>query len=171
MEALRDLLCAGARLLGQRRGELELRRQELVGEAELRRRAGQARDEQGLGLVLGKARELGSKAVEQLEAAARSAVGVDWDARGAELLDVAIDRAHRDLEGLGQRLGGQPAAGLQHQQDREQAARAHDATLAGILARFWQLLQIRSSQASTLPLPLTSIAPRSSKTNRSLSFS
>ena len=56
VEALRDLLRAGAAALGQRGGELELRRQELVGEAKLRRRAGQAGQEQRLGLVLGQAR-------------------------------------------------------------------------------------------------------------------
>ena len=131
MEALRDLLRAEAAALGQGGRELELRRQELVGEAELRRGARQARQEQRLGLVLGEAGELGAKAVEQLEAAARPAIGIDRHAGGAELLDVAIDGADRDLERRRQLVGGQPAAGLQHQQDRQQAACAHGAILTG----------------------------------------
>src|SRR5438045_1738242 len=98
MEALGDLLRAGAAALRQCGRELELRRQKLVGKSELRRRSGQARQEQRLRFVLGKAGELGAKAIEQLETAARTAIGVDRHPGGAELLDVPIDGAYRHLE-------------------------------------------------------------------------
>ena len=57
--------------------------------------------------------------VKQLETAARAAIRIDRHVRGAELIDVTIDGANRNLELARQRFGRHPAAGLQQQQDRQ----------------------------------------------------
>jgi hypothetical protein len=109
-----------------------LGRREHVGEPELRRGSRQAGERQRLGLGGRKARELGAVAVEQLESAARAAIRIDRHIRGAELIDVTIDGANRNLELARQRFGRHPAAGLQQQQDRQQPARSHFHSLAEI---------------------------------------
>jgi hypothetical protein len=123
-------VCAGA--FGQCRAQFQLGRREHVGEAKLRRGSRQAGERQRLGLGGRQARELGAVAVEQLEATARAAIRIDRHVRGAELIDVAIDGANRNLEFARQRFGRHPAAGLQQQQDRQQPARTHFRSLAEI---------------------------------------
>ena len=61
----------------------------------------------------------------ELEAARRAALDPDRHAGGAQLVDVAVDGAHRDLQLVGERLRAHPAARLQQHQDREEAAGAH----------------------------------------------
>ena len=55
----------------------------------------------------------------------RAALGVDRDARRAERLDVAVDRPDRDLELAGELGRGEPAAGLEQQEQGQQPGRAH----------------------------------------------
>ena len=64
-------------------------------------------------------------AVEQREAAAGAALGIDGHARGAEIVGVAVDGAHRDLELIGQRLRRDAAPRLEEQEHREKPARPH----------------------------------------------
>ena len=55
----------------------------------------------------------------------RTALGVDRDAGLGEGLDVAVDRPNRDLELLGQLGRRHPAAGLEEEQDIDEAGGAH----------------------------------------------
>jgi len=107
--------CIRARAFGQRRAQFQLGRREHVGEPELCGRSGQAGERQRFGLGGRKARELGAVAVEQLESAARATIRIDRHVRGAELIDVTIDGANRNLELARQRFGRHPTAGLQEQ--------------------------------------------------------
>src|SRR5258708_402036 len=84
-----------------------------LAQAQVRRGPWQAGQEQRLGLRLVEPGQLGAIAVHQPKAARTPALGIDRHARGAEVVDVAIDRADRDLELLGQGLGAGLAAGLQ----------------------------------------------------------
>ena len=98
-----------------------------LAEAQGRGLARQADHQHGLGLVGREPGEPGAIALDELEAAAGPAVGVDGDAGGAERLDIPVDRAHRNLEFLGERLCRETHLGLQKHQDRKQPARTHGA--------------------------------------------
>jgi hypothetical protein len=74
---------------------------------------------------LGQAGELGAVAVLQTEAAAAPAIGIDRNAGSAELVDVAMDRAHSDFEFRGEFARAHAATRLQQDEDRQEAARKH----------------------------------------------
>ena len=84
-----------------------------------------AQDEQGLGFVRPQAAEREPVAVHQPAAAARSRLGDDRDARGAERLQVPVDRPDADAELGGERPRGRHAPCLEQQGQREQAVGAH----------------------------------------------
>ncbi len=50
-----------------------------------------------------------------------AAFGVHRDPGGGQRLDIPVDGAHGHLQPLGEFVRGDAAAGLQEQQDREQA--------------------------------------------------
>ena len=54
-----------------------------------------------------------------------SGVAVQRDAGGMQRLNVPVDRTDRYLKLVGELGRGQAAAGLQQQEDRDQAAGAH----------------------------------------------
>ena len=64
------------------------------------------------------------------ESAAAAALGIHGNAGGAQLIDVAMDRAHRNFEFGGELARADAAACLQQHQDRKQAAGKHVGTLA-----------------------------------------
>ena len=70
-----------------------------------------------------------------MESAAWSAIPVDRRAGGGERVDVAIDGAHGDLELRGQRVGGQPSAQLQKDQDRQEPVGAHGSMQQEVLTQ------------------------------------
>jgi hypothetical protein len=94
-------------------------------EAQLGGGAGDAGEEEGLGLPLREAGETGAVAVEEAVAAGVPGIAVQRDARRAQRLHVPVDRAHRDVELLGEVGGGHPAAGLEQQEDRDEPAGLH----------------------------------------------
>ena len=92
-------------------------------------RAGQASEQERIGLGLGHAGELGTPAGAQLKAALAPTLAPQRDTGGRELVDVAKDRPLRHLHHLRQRLGRHAASRLQQHQDREQSAGFHRAGL------------------------------------------
>lgn len=105
-----------------RRGrELARRLVELRPEAQVGSRPLPAERKQRLQLRLGQPGEVGAVAVEQVRAAARPPVGRDRNARRAQRVQIAKDRAPRNLEARGQVAGAQPAVGLQQQEDGKEA--------------------------------------------------
>ena len=122
-----DLLAQAGRQGGQ---QLELRRGQHRAEPELGGRARQPGQRQRLGLVGAQPGQPGAVAVHELVAAAVPGVPVQRDAGLVQGLHVPVDGADRDLELTGQLRGRHPAPGLQQEQDRDQAAGAHDADSA-----------------------------------------
>ncbi|CAM5280236.1 hypothetical protein SVIOM74S_07949 [Streptomyces violarus] len=59
-----------------------------------------------------------------------AAFGVDRDTGGRQGLDVAVDGADRHLQAFGEFACGDPAAGLEEQQDRQQAVGLHGISIA-----------------------------------------
>ena len=125
VEPLDEARCPRPELDRQRRQDLQPGRRDDRPEAELGGRAGQPRQEQRLGLVGGHPGEPRPVAVDEADAAVRSAIGVDRDAGRAQRIDVAVDRPDRDLELLGELRGGLAAARLEEQQERDESGRTH----------------------------------------------
>ena len=115
-----------AQIGGQRRHQLVLRGDHRGVQPERRGRARQSRQEQRLGLALRQPVQPHAITVEQAVAALRAAVGIDGDAGRRERVDVAIDRAHRDLAGLGKLGRSDLPPRLEGGEDRQHPARAHD---------------------------------------------
>jgi hypothetical protein len=101
------------------------RRQRRAQAEQLSRTGGQ----QGEGLVVVQAGELGAESGQQGEAAVPATVGVDRDTGRRQRLDVAQHRAGGHLQLAGQRVGRQPAALAQQQNQRDQPVGAHPETL------------------------------------------
>ena len=117
---------------GPERGQqLALGRGSLLAEPEGRCRAGQADHEQRQCFVLGEPGQARAVAVDEAVAARAALLGVDRDARGRQRLDVAVDRAQRDLELARQLARGHAGSGLEQHQDREEPAGTHAATVGG----------------------------------------
>jgi len=76
---------------------------------------GHAQDEQSLGLIRPQAAQREPVAVHQPAAAARSRLGDDRDTRGAERLQVLVDRPDADPQFGGERSRGRRAPGLERQ--------------------------------------------------------
>ncbi len=125
VEERRRAARAFLQLLRQRREELQPRRRELAAEPELRGRAGHPGCEKRLCLVARQPREPRAVAAGQPVAARGAAHGLDRHAGGGERLDVAVHRPDRDLEPLGDLRGGQPAARLEQEQQRDEPRRTH----------------------------------------------
>ena len=125
MEALDE--SRGARPeLGRERGEdLQPGGRDDRPEPELGRGSGQPRQEERLGLVGGHPGQPGPVAIHQADPAVRPAFGIDRDPSLAERLDVAMDRPDRDLELIGQLARRQLAAGLEEEEQRDEAGGAH----------------------------------------------
>ena len=90
-------------------------------QAELGGRAGQAGQKEGFRLLARHPGQAGPVPIDQADPAVGTPVGVDRHARRAQCLDVAMDRAHRDLELAGQLTRGQAAPGLEQEQQRDEA--------------------------------------------------
>ncbi len=134
-EALAEPRRAGPQLGRQGGVDLRLRRHEHVPEAELggsRRDAGQPERGRLATREPGQARLV---ATDELDPTARPALAVDRHARRAERLDVAVDRAHRDLEVRRQLARRRAAAPLQQQQQLDEPAGAHAARVGRITDR------------------------------------
>ncbi|MGY4448161.1 hypothetical protein ACVWZR_002821 [Bradyrhizobium sp. i1.3.1] len=108
------------------RHQLVLRGDHRRVQPERRGRSRQSRKEQGLRLVLRQAVQTHAITVEQAIAALRAAVGINGDAGRRERVDVAIDRAHRDLAGFRKLGRSDLPPGLEGGEDRQHSARAHD---------------------------------------------
>ena len=130
VEPLDDPRCAGPKLGRQGGHDLELRRGDDRAETQLRGGAGQAGEEQGLGLVGGHAGQPRAVAVDQADAAERTALGEDRHAGRAQLLDVAMHGPHRDLELAREFSRGQAASALEQQEQVDETAGAHRAMVA-----------------------------------------
>src|SRR4029079_12099444 len=87
--------------------------------------SGQARQEQGFGLLGSHAGQARPIPVDEADAAGRATLGVDRDPRRTELLDVAVDRPDRHLELARQLRAGHATALLQEEQQIDQATGAH----------------------------------------------
>jgi len=74
-------------------------------------------------------REIAGEPVEQLEATVAAPDGVDRDARRPEGLDIAQDRALRDLELVGELPGAHPATSLEQAEQPDQTAGSHGPTI------------------------------------------
>ena len=109
----------------QRREQLQPRRRQLAAETELRGRTGHACGEQRLRLVGGEPGQPGAVAAGEPVAAGGPAHRLDRDAGGAERLDVAVHRPHRDLQPPGDVRRRQLAPRLEEQQERDETRRAH----------------------------------------------
>jgi hypothetical protein len=125
VEALGDAAGPSPELRRQRSHDLQAGRGHDRPEAQLRGRTGQTREEHRFGLVGGQAGQPGPVAVDEADAAVRAALGVDRHAGFRQRLDVAVDRPDGHLELLGELRRRHPAAGLEQEQDVDQAAGAH----------------------------------------------
>jgi len=125
VEAAADPVGVLAQLAREGRAHLELGGGEDRAEAQLGGGAGDAREEECLGLVGGEAGEAGAVAVQEAVAARVARVAVQRDAGRAQRLDIPVDRAHRDLQLLGELGGGHTAAGLEEQEDRDEPRGFH----------------------------------------------
>ena len=121
VEALDQARGAGTELAGQRGEDLQAGSGDDRAQPELRGRAGHAGEEERLRLVRGEPGQPRPVAVDELDAAVRAALGVDRHARGAERVDVAMDRALADLELGRQHRGRGPAARLEEQEQLDEA--------------------------------------------------
>jgi hypothetical protein len=119
---LADLVGKGGREGG---ADLELGGGEHRPEAELGGGTGQAGQGERLRLVRAQAGQPGPVPVQQLVAAAVAGVAVQRDAGRVQGVHVPVDGADGDFQLLGQLIRGQAAAGLEQQQDRDQAAGTH----------------------------------------------
>ena len=97
--------------------------------AQRRRRARHADEKQRLCFLVEEAGEPGSIAIEELVSTAWPGLALHRDPGPAEVVQIAIDRPHRDAQLAGQGLGVDPAAHLQRHHDREQPGGAHASTL------------------------------------------
>ena len=95
-------------------------------QAEFAQRGRHAQDEQGLRLVRAQAAEREPVTVHQPAAAAGTRLGDDRNTRGAERLQVPVDRPDADPELGGERPRGSRAPRLEQQGQREQAVGAHE---------------------------------------------
>jgi hypothetical protein len=109
-----------------------------TGQAKLGCGAGQPGQAQRFGLGCGEPGQPGAIALQQLIAATVPGIAVQRDARRAERFNVAVNRADRNLKLAGQLLGCHPPAGLQQQEQGQQAAGAHAPSIAGFTDSRWQ---------------------------------
>jgi hypothetical protein len=86
------------RALRQRSGQFQLRRRQQIGEPKFSRRSRQSGEKECRGFGRRQTGELGAIPVEELEPAIGTPIGIDRYICRAQLVDVAIDRANRDLE-------------------------------------------------------------------------
>ena len=122
VEELRGAARAVLQLRRQRGEELQPRGGELATEPQLRGRA----DEERLGLDRVQAGQPRPVAALQAVAARRPAHRDDRDAGRGQRLRVPLHRPLRHLEALCQLDGGQLPPRLEHQEERDEPARAHD---------------------------------------------
>ena len=160
VESLDEARGSGTQLAGERGQDLEPRGGHDRSEPELRGRPGHAGEEERLGLVRGEPGQPRPVAVDQLDPAVRTALRVDRDARGAERVDVAVDRALADLE-LGRQHGGRrPAARLEEQEQLDEPRRAHGCReYARIGDRIGQVFARRKASASSSASSRTGSTP------------
>lgn len=125
METPADPVRVGPQFLRQCGPHLELGRGEDGAQAQLGGGTGRSGEEEGLGLPGGEAGQPGAVAVEEAVATGVARVAVQRDARRAQCLDVAVDRAHGHLQLLGELGGGHPAPGLEQEEDRDESAGLH----------------------------------------------
>jgi hypothetical protein len=109
----------------QRREDLQASGSDDGSQPELRGRTGQPGQEQRLGLLAGHAGEPRAVALNEPDPAVRATLGIDRYACLGQGIDIAEHRAHRDLELLGERRGRHLAAGLEQEQQGDQAGSAH----------------------------------------------
>jgi hypothetical protein len=98
---------------------------QLVSQTKLGRCAWQRRQKQGFCLGLCQRPQLRSKAIDEFESAVAAAVSDHRNSDRAELVDVAVNRAHRDLELSRHLRRRQPASCLQADYQGNQSAGTH----------------------------------------------
>lgn len=109
-----------------RRQQLQARCRQQPADAELtgHRRCGAAK-QQRLDLAGRQAGETGAVPAHQSVATALATLAVDGHAGRTEVGQVAVDGADRDVELVGELLGGGRPAGLEHEQDTDEPRCAH----------------------------------------------
>ena len=129
MKTRPHLLGAGSLVLRQGREQLDLGRRGGGAKAEIVGGVAKSAQEQRFRLARRQAVEAHPIAVDEPVAAFRAALGIDRHAGSAQRVDVAIDRAHRNLQRLGERRGGHLAARLEGGENGQEPARTHGAGL------------------------------------------
>jgi len=105
--------------------ELETRRGQERAETELGHGGRRAGEEEGSSFVGSEPGQVRAVAIEQPVAAPLPALTLERHPRRPKLDQVAVDRARRDLQLLGQRFGSHLATGLQQEQFRNESRCAH----------------------------------------------
>ncbi len=117
VEALARVGGAGVPARGEGGAQLEERLLGGAAQADIVEGRGRRRGEERLGFEVGETGEVGAVLVKEGPPAPAAALGVDGDAGGAERVHVPEDRALGDLQPSREVAGGEPAVGLQQQQD------------------------------------------------------
>ncbi|MNV55695.1 hypothetical protein D3C71_1479370 [compost metagenome] len=110
---------------GQRRQKLQPRALHIAAQPQVLRGPGQAAQKHGLRLGRREPGERGLPAWQQRKATVAPTLGIDGHTGRAELVHIAVQRAHRDLQCLGQRLRTHAALGFEQHLKGKQAAGAH----------------------------------------------
>jgi hypothetical protein len=118
MKAIPDPAGALPHARRHRRQQFEPPRAQSRAQAEIGRGTRQAGEGQGFRLHRRQPGQLRPVAVEQAEAAAGAAIGIDRYAGGAEMIDIPLDRPQGDLELGGQDIGRQPPPELEQDEHR-----------------------------------------------------
>ena len=102
----------------QRCQQFQLGRRCRAAESERGGSTGHANEEQRGRLLLGEAGEAGAVAVDQAVSPGAALLGVHRNSGGRERLDVAVDRALRDVELLREFARREPVTRLEQEEDR-----------------------------------------------------
>lgn len=112
--------------------EFELSRGDRCAESEVGGGARQPGEEQGVRFPGGEPGQPGPVAVHQAVSPVVAGFPVEGHAGGRQGLHVPVDGADRNLQRVGQLLGGHATPALEQQEDRHQPARAHGPNFIGI---------------------------------------
>lgn len=116
----------GAGVSSGRYPDLAVRRGGRAVQAEVAQGARHAQDQQRLGLLRAQPAEREPVNVEELAAAAGPGFGADRHARGAQHLQVLVDRPDGYLQLPGEVAGGHPAPRLEREHQGNQAIGTHE---------------------------------------------
>ena len=97
------------------------------------------------------------------DAAVATDLGIDRDARGTQRFDVSVHGSHRHLERLGELGGGGAALQLQAQEELDESAGAHVATLVVnpdmVCQGSWLTLRSSTTIRRTNPMTISIVNP------------